>query len=87
MTRQSQPTRLYGATFLTRPRWRTTSERRARRSPFQWGPIGTEPHAAWSLSLLGVINGPLSWTRIVLVGHMDDATNEVQGYSLKRRWW
>lgn len=74
--------RVHGETFLTRPRWTTKSASRARLSPFQWRREGS----AYTLSLLGVVNGPLSWTRIVLVATMDDR-GVIQGYDFKRRWW
>ena len=53
--------RVYGDTFLTRPRWWTSDAERAERSPFCWVRDDTDLNRdpLYELSLLGVVNGLL----------------------------
>lgn len=74
----------YGETFLTKHRWETRSRRRAKRSPFQWA--GHADCPPWRLSLLGVINGPLSWVDLVITVHVNN-DGTIESYTMKRRRW
>ena len=76
--------REYGNTFLTMPRWFTDSEPRAERSIFQWGP---RHEGGYGLSMLGVINGPMSRLGWVLAVHVSDDDGLIQRYTIKRRRW
>ena len=75
--------KVYGKTFLTRPRRYTNDPTRATRSRFQWHII---PDGRFSLTLLGVINGLLPFG-IVLVAHIRERDKGIKGYRFARKWW
>lgn len=82
--------------FLRKPRIFTTNERWVKKSMFQFGSYpeglkeGVDP-MGWSLSFLGMINGPLpKHYGVVLVVHGDKSAysgKTTYTLQLKKKWW
>lgn len=77
--------KVHGKTFLTRPRWVTYSYKKATTSKFVWGQVNEG--AAYTLSLVGIINGILTRVGLVLTVKSNTATHEIYGYQVMKKWW
>lgn len=76
----------HGETFLTRPRYVTKDVHKAENSKFMWGARLTPDGKEYTLSILGIINGFLSYIGLCL--YCDMGPNDtIRRYFLGRKRW
>jgi hypothetical protein len=75
--------KLYGDTFLTKPRWFTTDKKKAENSLFIYRNPFDKERPLYRLSIIGVINGLMSKIGLALSVNVY-FTGEIKEYKLTR---
>lgn len=75
--------KVYGQTFLTKTRFKSTNSKRVIKSNFVWR---EDDNANYSLAIIGIINGFLDIAGYTLCLDID-SDKVIHKTYIKRKWW